>query len=508
MMNQAVLDNSSDAPEDIHSNPALLFLFYRIEQILGIKAGSAALSNLNDYIEENCGASFVNNPAAYEQLLTSREQIFIISKFLTINETYFFRESAHFELLQNLLPGYEKLGRTLQICSAACSIGCEAYSIAMLIDHHINKGLKIDYSIDAFDVNSESIETAKNARFTANTLRADGSSWKYILDSYLTPDNGEYIISHNIRKKVKFFPFNIMRGLERYYDIIFYRNSLIYFSNRSRLIVINNLSDSLYNNGLLFLGTSETASAKHPLLESRYFSDVFYFQKKDLINGGKQTVSNIKNKKPDLFEYKPVEKLIEYNPPSENKSLPAKIKKEEIIFNCAEISKILKTDDGKQNAENVLRLISSNDPGVSPDTRTFSGSNIAAGVIYFLNSQDYNTAEKIISFLEKNNSGAFTRFLRGDYYFHLGNAEEAEKYYSEASVKDKTLWPAFYRIAVIASDGNRVRYEYKIKKTIESIDTYQSMEKENKLNYECFLGGFSPDYFRRILEKKLTEKEV
>ncbi|MCL2265140.1 MAG: hypothetical protein FWC22_03760 [Treponema sp.] len=502
---EATSDINLEVPSEILSNPALLFLYYRIEQILGIKAGSAALVNLNKYMEEKCGASFIENPALYEHLLTSREQIYEISKFLTVNETYFFRESAHFNLLENLLPEFLKISRPLQICSAASSIGCEAYSIAMLLDHHIQKGLKIDFTVDAFDVNGESIETAKIARYTANTIRTDGSSWKYIIDSYLINDNNEFIISENIRRKVNFFPHNIMRGLEKQYDIIFYRNALIYFSSRSRLSVMNNLSDALFNNGLLFLGASETASIKHPLLVNKFLSDVFYFQKIEISNFEKQVYASFEPNKKDVSSgIKPIDKHIEHKKPAEKSSLPSKINTLKISFNCAEISKILKTDEGKPNAENVLKTIITGDASVSLPAQTLCGSGIAASAIYFLNSQDYNIADKIITYLEKNNSGAFTRFLRGEYYFHTGNFEEAERNYHEASVKDKMFWPAFYRISIIAAEGNKTRYEYKIKRAIESIETYQSRETEKKINYECFIGGFSPDYFLRILEKKLT----
>ncbi|MCL2809641.1 MAG: chemotaxis protein CheR, partial [Treponema sp.] len=220
----------SDLPSEILSSPALLFLYYRIEQILGIKAAADSLNNLNQYLEKSCGSSFIENPAAYEFLLTSREQIYNISKLLTINETYFFREGIHFTLLTNLLPDLIKLGKPLQICCAAVSIGCEAYTIAMLLDYYIKKGFRFDYYIDAFDINLEAIETAKNARYNKNTFRADGVSWKHILDSYLIQDNNEFIVVKEIQNKVNFFPHNIMRGLEKQYDIIFFRNSLIYFS--------------------------------------------------------------------------------------------------------------------------------------------------------------------------------------------------------------------------------------------------------------------------------------
>jgi len=487
-LNSAGLDNVMDAPVEVLSNPALLFLYYRIEQILGIRAGSDALIKLNEYIENDCGSTFIKNPAAYERLLTSREQIFNISKLLTVNETYFFREGAHFEILAGVLPEFAKIGRPLQICCAAVSIGCEAYSIAMLLDYHIKKGLDLDYSIDAFDVSIDAIETAKNARYTLNAFRSDGSSWKYIIDKYMILDGDEFIVNQNIRKNIRFYPHNIMRGLEKQYDIIFFRNSLIYFSNRNRLFIINNLADSLFYNGLLFIGMSETSSVKHPLLANKNSSDVFYFKKTgtpyiyDQMGLYSSATELLKN------ERNTAERQMRYT----------HSRREEIPVSCAEITEILKTDDGKINALKTLQVLTYEDPS------TLSGSKLAAAAIYYLNAQNYEKADKIISCLEKNNSGAFTKFLRGEYYFHQGNLQEAEKFYADSSIKDKFFWPAFYRIAVIASEGNPTRYEYKIKKTIDSIGLLQNMEPDSERNYECFMGGFSPDYFLRILEKKLS----
>jgi chemotaxis protein methyltransferase CheR len=282
MTDYAKSDIPVEVPEEVLSSPALLFLYYRLEQILGIKTKTDGLIKLNEYMEKTCGNTFVENPASYEYLLSSREQIYNVSKFLTVNETYFFRESSQFNLLESLLPQLAELKRPIHICSAACSIGCEAYSIAILMEHHKKNGLDIDYTVDAFDVNSEAIETAKNARFTANTLRNDGSSWKFLLDFYTNAENekqGEFTIDQNIRRKVRFYPHNLMRGLEKHYDIVFFRNALIYFTVKNRFSVINNMAKALNNGGYLFTGSSETSSVEHPLLADRFSSGVFYFQK-------------------------------------------------------------------------------------------------------------------------------------------------------------------------------------------------------------------------------------
>jgi chemotaxis protein methyltransferase CheR len=493
--NTAVLDTAVDVPAQALSNPALLFLYHRIEQILGIKTEYDALLKLNEYIEFTCGASFIENPAVFEYLLTSREQIYIIAKYLTVNETYFFREDAHFNLLSELLPELVKLERPLQICSAAVSIGCEAYSIAMLLDYHKKNGLNFDFSVDAFDVSAESIEIARNARYTSNALRADGSSCRHILDSYLIQEGDEYIVPENIRKKVRFFPHNIMRGLDKQYDIIFFRNSLIYFSSKSRISVINNISESLFINGFLFIGASETASVRHPLLASKNLSNVFYFQK----TGTPYIYERIDNHPPitEHRKYADYKQKKHEKPPVENK-IKSFQPKNEITVSCAEINEILKKDDGRPNAEETLDALKNKDPS------SLSGSVLAASAIYYLSAQEFDNADIIISHLEKYNSSAFTRFLRGEYYFLKGSPSEAEIFYNESSVKDKFFWPSFYRIAVLSADVNPTRYEYKIKKTIESIKHLQSLEPDGERNYECFLGGFSPDYFRRILERKLS----
>ena len=486
------IDPAMEIPDDIVSNPALLFLYHRIEQILGIKAAPDALVKLNEHIEKSSGLSFVDDPSPYEYILASRERIFEISKLVTINETYFFREGIHFDLLAtHFLPQLSKLNRPIRICSAATSIGCEAYSIAMLLDYHAKNGTGFDFEVDAFDVSAEVIETAKNGRYTANTLRADGSGWRNILDLYLVPDGSEYVISHNIREKVRFFPHNIIRGLGRKYDIIFFRNTLIYFSSKNRLIVLNDLAESLFSDGVLFLGISETSSVNHPLLASRFLADAFYFQK---VPGGslsgqfeeKQESIPSAKKKHDAG-VKDIHTV---------QAKPEQPKQAELTVDCGEVMAILETEDGQPNAKKILEDIAA---GQIPDGAAMhDGAGLAASVVYFLGVNDFNSADQILSYLEKHNTGTLTRYLRGEYHFLKGNAAEAEKHFEKAAASDKAFWPAFYRISALAAEGNRTRYEYKIQKAIESI------ELGRELHYECFLGGFSPGYFRRILEKKLT----
>jgi len=497
-MNEKVSsDNTSDislnVPEQALSSPALLFLYYRIEGTLGIKAGYEALVNLNEHIEKSCGASFIEKPSSFEHFLSSREKIYDISKFLTVNETYFFREETHFEILASLLPELAKLKRPLRICSAAVSIGCEAYSIAMLLDYHAKNRKDFDFEIDAFDVDGEAIEKAKNARYAANTLRGDGSAFKYILDLYLVPENGEYTVTQNIRKKVNFFPHNIMNSLNKHYDVIFFRNALIYFSPKNRTIVLNNISQSLYNNGFLFLGVSETSSVSHPLLWGQHSNNAFYFQK-TLIPETPIPVSYEKAEHRQSASPSTSAK-VSHNTSMEKKAQKSEKalqpKREELHITGGEIAAILETEEGKPNAEKTLASLA--------EKNAVHGGELAACAAYLLNNQDFSSADIVLSRLEEYSTGACARFLRGEYFFLNSSEKEAENFYNEAAAKDKEFWPAFYRIATLSAEGNSTRHEYKIKKAIESIE----LGKKHK--YECFMGGFSPDYFLNILEKKLAK---
>ena len=478
------------APADIQSNPALLYLYYRVDKSLGIRTSGDSLLKLNDYLEKQSGYSFTENPQAFENILGSPQKIFEISNFLTINETYFFREGVHFEVLAKLLPQFAKLNRSINILSAATSIGCEAYSIAMLFDYHKKKGHIQDFSIDAFDINEKSIETAKNGRYTANAFRNDGADWKYIMDLYLVSDKDEFIVSKDIQSKVHFFTHNIMNDLNKQYDVIFFRNSLIYFLPKNRPDVIDNLAKSLFNNGYLFIGISETSSVDHPQLASQFFSDAFFFQKTtDSINAKNKTFSKI----PQKSNFNGDERRTADR--RDNTDRRAGQKQPEFPINYLEVCEILETEEGQPNAKNIYEILLYSEGRLAA---SLTGSELAAAAVYFLSVQEFNCADLVLSYLEKCNFGTLSLFLRGEYHMLQENIKEAEIYYDRACGKDGSFWPAFYRIASLAAEGNPTRYIYKIKKACESLELGRNS------HYECLMGGFSPDYFKQILEKKLT----
>ncbi|MCL2478900.1 MAG: hypothetical protein FWF22_05320 [Treponema sp.] len=259
------------------SDQASDIIVKKAEEQFGIKTDPGDAKRLHSWICEKYGS---DDQRTIDSVFLSGEA----AEFLTVNETYFFREPSHFIFLRDLLPSFEKTG--LQICCAAVSSGCEAYSIAMLIETYNRDAKKnLRYSIDAFDINRKAINTACQGDYSARTMREDGSSFHYIANRYLKKTESaagiRYQADLSLKKNINFFVYNLMDRLEhREYDIIFFRNAFIYFTQRNRERILSNLISVLGEDGILISGISETSLIENPDIESKNRKDVFYFQKK------------------------------------------------------------------------------------------------------------------------------------------------------------------------------------------------------------------------------------
>ena len=90
-----------------------------------------------------------------------------------------------------------------------------------------------------------------------------------------------YQVDLKLKKNITFFVHNIMNTLSAdKYDLIFFRNAFIYFSQHYRSLILDNLTAALRENGILIAGVSETAGISHENLVQINENDLFYFRKK------------------------------------------------------------------------------------------------------------------------------------------------------------------------------------------------------------------------------------
>jgi chemotaxis protein methyltransferase CheR len=178
---------------------------------------------------------------------------------LTTNETYFFREPAHFELLEREL--LQSRPRSLRVWSAASSFGDEAYSVAMLLaDLHQAGRIGPDWSVLGTDISDRVLTSAAAGIFPLERLRAVPQErlHRHCLRGE-GPSEGLVQIVPRLRERVRFGQLNLCGPVDGVgpFDVVFLRNVLIYFDPPTKRAVVDRVLARLRPGGLFFIGIAE-----------------------------------------------------------------------------------------------------------------------------------------------------------------------------------------------------------------------------------------------------------
>lgn len=178
---------------------------------------------------------------------------------LTTNHTYFYREEAHFKLVEELISAGELpvQKKSLSCFCAGCSTGQEPYTLAMCLEQCSALGLlKVPYHIMATDVSEHAVQQAQRGHYKLADYVRLPKLWQQSY-CYLLP--GGFEVKQALRQKVTFKLGNLLDLGSAFsnFDLIFCRNVLIYFDLNSRQKVAQNLQAALLNDGYLFIGHTE-----------------------------------------------------------------------------------------------------------------------------------------------------------------------------------------------------------------------------------------------------------
>ena len=174
---------------------------------------------------------------------------------ITTNETYFFREEAHFKFLKETVVNEAKPLRTYRVLSGASSIGAEAYSIAMILNNYCAK-----WEVVGTDINSDVVKKARMGLYPLSF--ADKIPEKY-LKKYCLKGSGshsnQFIINKGILNEVQFHEANLLNYPRNFgmFDIIFLRNVLLYFDEATKKRVIDNVCRNLNQGGYFIISLTE-----------------------------------------------------------------------------------------------------------------------------------------------------------------------------------------------------------------------------------------------------------
>lgn len=174
--------------------------------------------------------------------------------YLTINVSEFYRNPKQWELFENEMIPYLKqtYGNKLNIWSAACSTGDEPYTIAMLLARHIPLS---QVHVYATDIDEDVLQFAKQGVYPSRSLE---HLPKDLLNTHFTKVEKGYCINDDIKKCVEFRKHNL---LEDKYPVgmhmIVCRNVVIYFTDEAKDYVYHNFYNTLCQDGILFIGSTE-----------------------------------------------------------------------------------------------------------------------------------------------------------------------------------------------------------------------------------------------------------
>ena len=205
------------------------------------------------------------------------DELVVMINAICTNETHFFREPAQFDLLEgSLVPRWIDEAdhglrpRRVRVWSAACSTGEEPYSIAMLLLARLPSEWSIE--ILATDLSTKVLAKAAAATYSMQRLADVPSDLQhaYLLRG-VGSQEGKFRVAARVRKIVEFRRENLI-ALEsvpnRYFDLVFCRNVLMYFSSETRRTVVEQLVDRLVPGGHLLVGHSETLHGFDPRLRT------------------------------------------------------------------------------------------------------------------------------------------------------------------------------------------------------------------------------------------------
>lgn len=191
------------------------------------------------------------------------EAIITLLDKITTNHTFFMREVDHFHYFRDkVLPFLFSTvkQKDLRIWSAACSSGEEAYTLAMLVDEFFGKEkMWWDTKILATDISSNVLDIAQKAVYSKERIASLPAAWK--LNYFTELDAQHVILNERIRNEVIYRKFNLMDAVfpfKKKFHVIFCRNVMIYFDNKTKDELVEKLYDLTEYGGYLFIGHSES----------------------------------------------------------------------------------------------------------------------------------------------------------------------------------------------------------------------------------------------------------
>lgn len=229
---------------------------------LGEEKKSLIYSRLRGVLMEK---GFENFTQYYDYLIADKSgqaAIVFIDK-MTTNHTFFMREVEHFYYFRDTVLPYLKENvkdRDLRIWCAGCSSGEEAYTLQMFLTDYFKTNQKVwNTELLATDISTSVLTKAMRGVYTNNQIKPLSDEWKRnYFEKY---DDNNSIVKKEIKRNITYRKFNLMETrfpFKKKFHVIFCRNVMIYFDNKTRNELVSRFYNASEKGAYLFIGHSES----------------------------------------------------------------------------------------------------------------------------------------------------------------------------------------------------------------------------------------------------------
>ena len=242
----------------------------RLLTMLGSASGVDFSSYKRGMIERRIGRRLeMNKYSSLDEycqfLLTAPQEIEAVYEDLLIGVTEFFRDPDAFaELERSVLAKLVAKARatgSIRVWVCGCASGEEVYSIAMLLDEHVQKlAMDVEIKIFATDPHQGSLDKAALGIYPEIAVQKLSDTRR---NKYFDKRLEGYQIKPELRAQVIFAAHNVLSDAPfTSLDLVSCRNMLIYLDAAAQQRALSSFHFSLDSHGYLFLGPSETNQGK------------------------------------------------------------------------------------------------------------------------------------------------------------------------------------------------------------------------------------------------------
>jgi chemotaxis protein methyltransferase CheR len=210
----------------------------------------------------------------------SKKETALFAGLLQVSYSEFFRNKLTFSVLESIvLPEMvfrkrNSKSKEIRIWSAACAGGHEPYSLAMILENLNGQNEKIRYRIFGTDQDERQVNIARLGKYNKESV---GNVTRKQFEKWFVQSGNSWSVVTELKKNIKFSVFDLLskqssppESIYGDFDMVLCANILFYYKPAYQKIIIDKISDSLAEDGLIICGETE-----REILKAGKFKEVY-----------------------------------------------------------------------------------------------------------------------------------------------------------------------------------------------------------------------------------------